>query len=230
MTLAACGGEGEEKAASASSSEEGPALQSGKAGSFDDIPIYPGAKAASAAVEATEGKEQMKGEHRAYETDDPVDEVADFYKKQMPENGWKKIIFQKYPEGSYMGTWMKGGKGTGAFINIFERRGDGKTHIAIVRVRGGVGGRLWADAVFWPRLVGPDALLDCTRPTTCGLCYLRAKTCSTAATMSSTPRPYLSSNSRYSPDSAKQSWMPTRAMGTGAVSTTTSATALPSPP
>ena len=35
-----------------------------------------------------------------------------------------------------MGTWMKGGKGTGVFMTIFERRGDRKTYVAITRAQG----------------------------------------------------------------------------------------------
>jgi len=138
LALAACDGKGEE--GSASSSEETTAKKPDKGGSaFDDIPIYPGAKKVQKA-EGTPAKgmfdsrEYANVEHRAYETGDSPDKVADFYKKQMPKNGWTKLVFQKYPEGSYMGAWVKGGKGTGAQISISDRKGS--TYIGIIRGEG----------------------------------------------------------------------------------------------
>lgn len=45
-------------------------------------------------------------EHRAYVTEDAPETVCSFYKEGIPGKDWDKIVFQSYPEGSCIGTWL----------------------------------------------------------------------------------------------------------------------------
>jgi len=52
---------------------------------------------------------------------------------EMPGNGWNKLVFQKYPEGLCLGSWIKQDPEVRVFLNIGKRRGDKKTYIGITR-------------------------------------------------------------------------------------------------
>ena len=105
-----------------------------KSGSGYDIPVYPGAeKVEKRDDERTspmfQAEQYNDVEFRAYLTDDAADTVADFYKERMPENGWVRLVFQKWPEGSYTTAWVGGENG--ALINIAVTN-DGQTYIGMV--------------------------------------------------------------------------------------------------
>ena len=70
-------------------------------------------------------------EHRAYVTEDALETVCSFYKEGMPGKDWDKIVFQSYPEGSCIGTWLSSDSETRVLMNIGKRRGDKKTYIGI---------------------------------------------------------------------------------------------------
>ena len=50
--------------------------------------------------------------------------------------GWDKLVYQAYPEGSCMGTWMADDGHTRVLMNIAEGQGDNKTFIAITMGEG----------------------------------------------------------------------------------------------
>ena len=83
----------------------GEAVESG-ALPWDKLPVYPGS-----------GSEVMEScppqweaceicEHRIYATSDVPEEVCSFYESGMSQSGWDKLVYQSYPEGSCMGSWM----------------------------------------------------------------------------------------------------------------------------
>jgi hypothetical protein len=65
---------------------------SGDGFSWDDIPVYTGADSvqqASWSIPPAEG-EYARVEWRYYETGASLDDVADFYQSEMPDNGWNE--------------------------------------------------------------------------------------------------------------------------------------------
>jgi hypothetical protein len=99
--------------------------------SWDNIRVYKGAILESTEDCPAKWAECEKCEHRVYVTDDDPKDVCDFYKDEMKENGWNKIVFQIYPEGSCMGSWLSADSDTRVFLNAAQRRSDNKTFIAI---------------------------------------------------------------------------------------------------
>lgn len=101
--------------------------------SWNDIPVYPGAEDEGPKPCSGKWAKCEKCEHRTYITTECPEKACDFYKMEMPGNGWNKLVFQKYPEGSCLGSWIKQDSEVRVFLNIGKRRGDKKTYIGITR-------------------------------------------------------------------------------------------------
>jgi len=99
--------------------------------SWDNIPVYTGAVLESTEDCPAKWAECEICEHRIYVTDDDPTDVCNFYKEAMQKKGWKKIVFQMYPEGSCMGSWLSADSNVRVFFNAAQRRSDKKTFIAI---------------------------------------------------------------------------------------------------
>ena len=100
---------------------------------FKDISIYPGGVFQDTKPCPQKWVECNKCEQRYYITNDAPEKVCDFYKAGMPVQGWNKFVYQKYPEGSCMGTWVKENWKTRAVISIGKTRSDKKTFIGILK-------------------------------------------------------------------------------------------------
>ena len=99
--------------------------------SWDNIPAYPGAVLESTGDCPAKWAECEVCEHRTYVTDDTPQAVCSFFEEGMPAKGWSKIVFQSYPEGSCMGTWMSGDSDTRVLMTIGKGGGQNKTFISI---------------------------------------------------------------------------------------------------
>jgi len=137
LVMSSCGGDPENKTSSDINDKEvkekttNENQSSTSSFSWDNIPVYP-----NAALETTEDcpakwSECEKCEHRIYFTDDDPNDVCSFYKDAMKKKGWKKNVFQMYPEGSCMGSWLSADSNVRVFFNAAQRRNDKKTFIAI---------------------------------------------------------------------------------------------------
>jgi len=137
--LVACGGgEGvtppppsEGETAPPPSEEEAPP-PSGGAVTWNDVPIYSGAKQVtkgSWTIPPEEG-EWSKVEWRYYETGDSVSTVVAFYKSQMPGKGWQELVWMEMEEVSW-GYYGKNDEQDGAMV--WTGSDEGKTFIAIMR-------------------------------------------------------------------------------------------------
>jgi len=104
--------------------------------SWDNIPVYAGAVLESTTDCAAKWAECEKCEHRIYVTDDDPKVVCTFYKKVMEKKGWNKIVYQAYPEGSCLGTWLSADSETRVFLNVAQRRSDRKIFVAITMGKG----------------------------------------------------------------------------------------------
>jgi hypothetical protein len=113
-----------------SDEEEEEPTPSGGDLTWKDMPIYHGADAKEDfwATVTTEGKE---AEMRMYQTDDSVDEVADFYKSEMPDNGWDEAMWMSIG-GSVTGAFTKNNEHDFATIAIADV-GDEGTLITLTR-------------------------------------------------------------------------------------------------
>ena len=74
--------------------------------SWEYIPVYPGAVLETKTNCTAKWADCEKCEHRIYATSNDPDDVCSFYKDAMENKGWKRIVFQVYPEGSCMGSWL----------------------------------------------------------------------------------------------------------------------------
>ena len=101
--------------------------------SWDNIPVYPGADLETSEPCPPQWEDCEMCENRVYVTKDDPEDVCSFYEDGMPENGWDKLVYQSYPEGSCMGTWMAelgGASGPRVLMGIGKGQGD-KTIIGI---------------------------------------------------------------------------------------------------
>ena len=136
--LVACGGGGgatpppPSEGEAAPPSEEEPTPTPAEGLSWNDMPVYSGAKQVtkgSWTVPPAEG-EWSKVEWRYYETGDSVSEVVAFYKSQMPGKGWQEMAWMEMPEVSW-GYYGKNDEQDGAMV--WTGSDDGKTFIALMR-------------------------------------------------------------------------------------------------
>jgi ABC-type phosphate/phosphonate transport system substrate-binding protein len=114
VLVGACGGDnGEEKttatttaATSAATTTKTTQPSNGGGGGFtwNDVPIYGGAdqiQEFSMSFMPEEDEDYSKMEWRYYETGDDVDDVVDFYKDKMPDNGWDEQMWADMGEIAY---------------------------------------------------------------------------------------------------------------------------------
>ena len=69
-------------------------------------------------------------EQRIYVTDGDAEELCAFYQEAMPKQGWTKLVYQTYPEGACMGTWMQ--RQRRVLFTAGVRRGGKKTFADIL--------------------------------------------------------------------------------------------------
>jgi hypothetical protein len=143
VLVGACGGDnGEEKttatttaATSAATTTKTTQPSNGGGGGFtwNDVPIYGGAdqiQEFSMSFMPEEDEDYSKMEWRYYETGDDVDDVVDFYKDKMPDNGWDEQMWADMGEIAY-GMYMKNNEKDAAMVWISSE--EGQTAIALWR-------------------------------------------------------------------------------------------------
>ena len=99
---------------------------------WNDIPLYSGAEQVqkgSWAIPPEQG-EWAKVEWRYYETGDSVDDVAAFYKSQMPGQGWQEVVWME-AEGVVWGYYSKNDEADGAMFWCGSE--EGETFFALMR-------------------------------------------------------------------------------------------------
>ena len=98
---------------------------------WDELPVFPKADLESQEECPAKWAECDLCEHRAYVTEESPEAVCPLIADGMSEKGWFKLMYQFYPEGSCMGTWMADESDTRVLMNAAQRRSDKKTFIAI---------------------------------------------------------------------------------------------------
>jgi hypothetical protein len=92
---------------------------------WNDVPIYGGAdeiQEFNISIPPDEG-EYSRVEWRYYETGDDVNDVVDFYKDKMPDNGWEEMMWMDAMEIAY-GMYMKNNEADAAMIWVATDNGD----------------------------------------------------------------------------------------------------------
>ena len=141
--LSACGGNGGEtdNSPEAAPADETPASNdetgepsSGDGMTWSDIPVYPGADQSQQAswTMAIPADEEGWSDvaWRYYETSDSSNDVIDFYKDEMPDNGWDEMSWME-ASGYAVGYYVKNNEQDGAMFWCGEE--DGKTVFALMR-------------------------------------------------------------------------------------------------
>lgn len=150
VLVGACGGDGDDETSAAQTSAQtsNPTTQpsssepettttesSGSNGgglTWNDMPIYGGAdqiQKGSWSIPADEG-DYSKVEWRYYETGDSIEDVVDFYKDKMPDNGWQEMMWMDVMEAAW-GFYTKNNEKDGAYVWMMED--EGNTVIALMR-------------------------------------------------------------------------------------------------
>jgi hypothetical protein len=121
VSFTACGAPDEEETTPALTKTQGqPAgttaqntqQPSGGSESWGDIPIYPGSeKIFNITGDENEilNDKPAVMEHRTYNTNGKLNDVADFYKDKMPANGWNETMWAELGEAGYIGQYEKNG-------------------------------------------------------------------------------------------------------------------------
>jgi hypothetical protein len=104
---------------------------SGGSESWDDVPIYPGAKQVfKMKGDDTSGGKPITLEKRIYETGANANDVAAFYETKMPANGWEQISWMEIQTG-FIGQYEKNDGQDNVVIAIASNDKDGGTTISI---------------------------------------------------------------------------------------------------
>jgi hypothetical protein len=77
---------------------------------WDDVPIYPGATTDKGRWFSEIHDDVLVpviSESRSYETNDNLKAVADFYKAEMPKNGWDQLGWTQEGKGTEVGEFTK---------------------------------------------------------------------------------------------------------------------------
>ena len=134
--LVACGDGDENGTASPPPSNEvtnsTPSVPSEDDFTWNDIPVYPGAKPVQKgtwAIPPAEG-EWSRVEWHYYETSGSVGEVAIFYKSKMPANGWQEAMWMETQEMNW-GLYNKNNEQDSAMAWIGSE--EGETFFALMR-------------------------------------------------------------------------------------------------
>ena len=101
---------------------------------WEDIPLYSGAsqvQKGSWALPAEQG-EWSKVEWRYYETNDSTDDVASFYKSNMPGKGWDEMMWME-AEGIAWAYYTKNSEKDGAMFWCSLDEEENKTLFALMR-------------------------------------------------------------------------------------------------
>ena len=117
----------------------------GGGASLGDVPVYPGADKTGEYSgdspipllgEGLDTEDYKDAQWAVYETGDSVDDVANFYKDKMPDNGWDEESWfdTSVGDGAAWGGYTRNDGDTAAWV--FIGAGDGQTQIVI-----GVGSR-----------------------------------------------------------------------------------------
>lgn len=109
-----------------------PAPSSGGGFTWNDMPVYPGAKQtekAAWAIPPEEG-EWQRTEWRWYETGDSQSQVIAFYQSVMPQNGWQRMASMEVAEVSWC-MYTKNNERDGAMVWVGAE--EGKTYIGLMR-------------------------------------------------------------------------------------------------
>ena len=124
-------GDQEDADPSGAPSSDSPA-SGGEGINWDDMPTYPGADTDERSwVTISEG-EGFQSETRIYVTSDSADKVADFYKSEMPRNGWDQVMWTSAGDVEN-GIYGKNGEQDVAQIMIMEEEEQG-TQIQLTRI------------------------------------------------------------------------------------------------
>ncbi|MDY6912140.1 MAG: hypothetical protein SVM79_07300 [Chloroflexota bacterium] len=83
---------------------------------WDDMPVYPGAETDEMSWTSVQSADFQMG-IRIYTTNDSVDDVADFYRSEMPQNGWDENMFMQ-AGGMVTGVFTKNADLVGATVII----------------------------------------------------------------------------------------------------------------
>jgi hypothetical protein len=92
---------------------------------WSDIPVYPGAQEAedqSFAMSIAGDPSYPQLEWHFYSSTDDLSKVVDYYKKQMPANGWTKMMWADMGEMSY-GSFQKNKEARLALIYVIQSEG-----------------------------------------------------------------------------------------------------------
>ena len=98
---------------------------SGGGFTWNDMPVYPGAKQiqkGSWSIPPQEG-EWSKTEWRYYESNASVGTIVDYYKSEMTENGWENLMWMEMEEVSWA-MYHKNNEQDGAMIWVAADNGD----------------------------------------------------------------------------------------------------------
>ncbi|HEY98519.1 MAG TPA: hypothetical protein G4O16_10125 [Dehalococcoidia bacterium] len=99
---------------------------------WNDMPVYGGAdqiQRGTWSIPADEG-DYSKVEWRYYETGDDLDDVVNFYKDKMPDNGWTEVMWMDAGDVAW-GMYMKNNEKDAAYVWMMAEGGD--TVIALMR-------------------------------------------------------------------------------------------------
>jgi len=124
--------EEEEAVAEEEEEEESSAVSNGDGISWNDMPIYSGAKQivkGAWMIPPAEG-DWSKVEWRYYESGDTADDITDFYRSKMPDIGWQETMWMDAGEMSWA-FYQKNDEQDGAMIWITADNGD--SVIALMR-------------------------------------------------------------------------------------------------
>jgi len=105
---------------------------SGGGMTWSDVPVYPGADQVhevSWSIPPAEG-EWADLEWKYYQSGDSVNDIKEFYKDKMPDNGWEESFWMDAGEFA-MGMYMKNGEKDGAYVWVGGDNGD--TVFALMR-------------------------------------------------------------------------------------------------
>jgi len=136
VLVGACGGEnGEEEttaaattttaAATTTTQTTQPSNGGGGGLTWNDMPIYGGADQIEefSMSFSPDDADYSEFEWRYYETGADVDDVIDFYKDKMPDNGWDETMWLDAGEVAY-GLYMKNNEKDAAMVWIAAEGGD----------------------------------------------------------------------------------------------------------
>ena len=101
---------------------------------WDDMPIYPGADTDEEIWSSMSEEGGAQRETRPYWTEDSFDKVVDFYKSEMPKNGWDQMMWTDAGELAN-GVYSKNNDQDGAQVVITDNR-EGETAIQLTRLTG----------------------------------------------------------------------------------------------